>query len=684
MSYRLGVDVGGTFTDLLLLDETTSKTFRAKVPSTPADQSEGVLSGIIRICTSAGIAPSTITSLMHGTTVATNAVLEGKGAKVGLIVTEGYRQVLHIGRSFVPGGLAGWIIWQKPETLATLENTLEVKERIGARGEVVRNLDEASVRRALKVLAARGVEAITVSLINAFANDAHEKRIRKIAEKELPLIPISLSCEILPEMREYERALTTVANSYVRPTVSKYLENLERECRKRGVNARLRVLRSDGGLMAFESAKRAPVNLLMSGPAGGVNGAIWAANQAGFGNLLTFDMGGTSTDVALVENGEARLRRETAVGSVTVRASSLDVRTVGAGGGSIAKVPELTRALRVGPESAGAVPGPAAYGKGGVAPTVTDANATLGYLPSGLLGGEMPLDREAAKKAVQMIADALGVRLIEAAQGIIDIVNENMFGALRLVSIEQGYDPRQFALVAFGGAGPLHANALGMLLGCWPVIIPPSPGVLCAYGDATTKERNEASRTFIRPFSATTSAEVSNALDDLKDIAAATLDAEGVPRAHQTVVYQADVRYHGQGLELPIIVETDSFANGGLNHLARLFDETHRRLFTFALEAEKEIVNLRAIVQGKPTRVESRQLEQGSADPLAACVGETTIWVNKTKTTAPVYGRAKLLAGNSIVGPAIVTEMDSTTLILPDHVGVVHASGNILIRPTAG
>jgi N-methylhydantoinase A len=684
MSYRLGVDVGGTFTDLLLLDETTSKTFRAKIPSTPSDQSEGVLSGIVKICKSAGIAPNRITSLMHGTTVATNAVLEGKGAKVGLIVTEGYRQVLHIGRSFVPGGLAGWIIWQKPETLATLENTVEVKERIGARGEIVRKLDEASVRRALKALAARGVEAITVSLINAFANDAHEEHIREIAEKELPLIPISLSCEILPEMREYERALTTVANSYVRPTVSKYLENLERECRKRSVSARLRVLRSDGGLMAFESAKRAPVNLLMSGPAGGVNGAIWAAKQAGFDNLLTFDMGGTSTDVALVENGEARLRRETAVGSVTVRASSLDVRTVGAGGGSIAKVPELTRALRVGPESAGAVPGPAAYGKGGLVPTVTDANVTLGYLPGGLLGGEMPLDGEAAKKAVQTIADALGVGLIEAAQGIIDIVNENMFGALRLVSIEQGYDPRQFALVAFGGAGPLHANALGTLLGCWPVIIPPSPGVLCAYGDATTKERNEASRTFIRPFSATTSTEVSDVLDNLKDTAAATLDAEGVPRTHQTVVYQADVRYHGQGLELPIVVETDSLAKGGLNHLASLFDETHQRLFTFALEAEKEIVNLRAIVQGKSPRVESSQLEQGNSDPLAARVGETTIWVKKTKTDAPVYARAKLLAGNSIVGPAIVTEMDSTTVILPDHVAVVHASGNILIRPTAG
>jgi N-methylhydantoinase A len=683
MSYRLGVDVGGTFTDLLLIDESTSKTFRVKTPSTPGDQSEGVLTGVTRICESAGIPLKRLTSLMHGTTVATNAVLEGKGAKVGLIVTDGYRQVLQIGRSFVPGGLAGWIIWQKPDPLTTLEHTVEVVERIGARGEVVRALDEATVSRALKDLAAKGVEAITVSLINSFANDAHEQRIREIAAKELPNIPISLSCEILPEMREYERALTTVANSYVRPTVSKYLGSLEDECKKRGVDARLRVLRSDGGLMAFDSAKRAPVNLLMSGPAGGVNGAIWAAKSAGFDNLLTFDMGGTSTDVALVESGEARLRRETAVGNVTVRASSLDVRTVGAGGGSIAKVPELTKALRVGPESAGAVPGPAAYGKGGEAPTVTDANATLGYLPGGLLGGEMPLDREAGKKAVQTIASALGVSLVDAAQGIVDIVNENMFGALRLVSVEQGYEPRDFALVAFGGAGPLHANALGILLGCWPVIIPPSPGVLCAYGDATTRERNEASRTFIRSFSGTTHAEVTSLLEDLKTTAAATLDAEGVPRADQSVTYQIDVRYHGQDLELPISVDLDGFAKGGLDHLGQLFDETHKRLFTFGLEVEKEIVNLRAVVQGRPPTVESGDLAKGPVDPSAARIAETTIWVRKQETKAPVYARAKLLAGNMIAGPAIVTEMDSTTLILPDHVGEVHQSGNILIRPTA-
>jgi N-methylhydantoinase A len=534
MAYRLGVDVGGTFTDLLLIDDVTGETFRAKVPSTPSDQSLGVLAGIEKICMTANIPPSRIFELMHGTTVATNAVLEGKGATVGLITTEGYRQVLQIARSFVPGGLAGWIVWPKPEPLAALENTFEVKERIGARGEVVRPLDDRSAEEALRKLKSRGVEAVTVSLINSFANDAHERRIAELARRLLPDIALSLSCDVLPEMREYERALTTVANSYVKPVVARYLGSLENQLANRGLKPGLKVLRSDGGLMSFDAAKDKPVNMLMSGPAGGVAGAIAIARQAGYRNVLTLDMGGTSTDVALIEGGEPRTRRETTVGDVSIRASSLDVRTVGAGGGSIARVPELTRALRVGPQSAGAEPGPAAYGKGGAEATVTDANVVLGYLPAELLGGEMKLDRLAARGAVQKVADALGRGLMEAASGIIDVVNEHMFGALRLVSVEQGYDPREFALIAFGGAGPLHANALGRLLNCWPVIIPPNPGVLCAYGEATTRPVNEAARTFIRRFSDSSADEVRRVLLELGENAADALDADGVPRGEQS------------------------------------------------------------------------------------------------------------------------------------------------------
>jgi N-methylhydantoinase A len=421
----------------------------------------------------------------------------------------------------------------------------------------------------------------------------------------------------------------------------------------------------------------------MSGPAGGVSGAIWIATQAGFPNLLTLDMGGTSTDVALVQDGRAQLRRETTVGDVTVRASSVDIRTVGAGGGSIAHVPELTKALRVGPLSAGADPGPACYGKGGEEPTVTDANVVLGYLPSvARLGGDMALDRARAEMSVQKIATALDLPLRKAAAGIVDIVNENMFGALRLVSVEQGYDPRDFALIAFGGAGPLHANALGKLMGSWPVIIPPGPGVLCAYGDATTRIRDEASRTFIRRFPDTSTEEVLDILRDLAAAAAAALDAENIPRAEQSVSYQVDIRYHGQGLLLTVDLTAEELEQDGLAAIGQRFDDMHAQLFTFALTADKELVNLRAVVQGKATIVNAPQLEQGSADPKAAVTGSQTVYMEDRDREATIYDRGRLKAGNEIQGPAIVTEMDSTTVILPGHTGTVDAYGNILIRPT--
>ncbi len=686
MSYRLGVDVGGTFTDLLLINEQNGDIHTAKVPSTPHDSSVGVLNGIEKVCKNAGIDPTEIGHFMHGTTVATNTVLTGSGARVGLVTTRGYRQVLQIARSFVPGGLGGWVIYNKSAPLAPLELTIEADERIGARGDVVRKLDVAALKRDLKALGKKGIEALTVSLINSFANPQHEKEVAKIAAKVLPGIPVTISSEIVPEMQEYERTITTVANSYVRPKVSTYVNNLTRELKKKMKNVQLHILRSDGGLASAKAAEAYPVNLLMSGPAGGVSGAVWVAQQAGFGNLLTFDMGGTSTDVCLVENGKAQLRRETTVGDVTVRASSVDVRTVGAGGGSIAHVPELTGALRVGPESAGAVPGPAAYNRGGTLPTVTDANVVLGYLPSGevRLGGDMQIRRDLAEKAVKSIADALKLGLRQAAAGIIDIVNENMYGALRLVSVEKGYDPRDFALIAFGGAGPLHANAVGKLMGSWPVIIPPGPGVLCAYGDATTRVRDEAARTFIRTFGETSVKEVAKVFRVLAAQASKTLDREGIPRDEQTASYQVDIRYRGQGLLLTVDFELEELESRGLDAIGERFDEMHRQLFTFALPHDKELVNLRAVVEGKPTHVRALRVGKGGEKPAAdAVIGRNKIYCEGRDQEATLYNRAKLAAGNIVPGPAIVLEMDSTTLILPGHAGRVDEWGNILITPAA-
>jgi N-methylhydantoinase A len=682
MSYRLGVDVGGTFTDLLLVNEKTGMTWSAKVPSTPADQSIGVLNGIKRVCEKAGIAPTSIDHVMHGTTVATNTVLTGTGARCGLVTTKGYRQVLQIARSFVPGGLGGWVIYNKSLPMAPLSCTIEADERVSAKGEVVRPLDEAALRESLRTLKSKKIEALTVSLINAFANDAHENRVKQIAREELPGIPVSLSSEVVPEMQEYERTVTTVANSYVRPRVDRYVKNLQAKLAETAKDVKLHILRSDGGLASSASAAEYPVNLLMSGPAGGVTGALWVAVQAGFPNLLTVDVGGTSTDVALIQNGEPRLRRETTVGDVTVRASSVDIRTVGAGGGSIAHVPELTKALRVGPQSAGADPGPAAYNRGGTEPTVTDANIVLGYMPAmQKLGGDMVLNRELAQKAVQKVADALSLSLKDAAEGIYNIVNENMVGALRLVSVEQGYDPRDYALIAFGGAGPLHSNALSKLLGSWPSVIPPGPGVLCALGDATTAVRDERARTYVRKFSDTNPKEIEKILKSLAADASKTLEDEGVPKSEIRTFYQVDLRYHGQGLRLTVGVDLKELQKTGLKAISDQFDAEHKRLFTFALPLEHELVALRAAVQGQGIRITRQVLAKGGTDPKAAAVAKQASYMDGKNVTAIVYDRAKLKAGNKVRGPAIVMEMDSTTVILPKHTGTVDKYGNILIFP---
>ncbi|MET0238682.1 MAG: hydantoinase/oxoprolinase family protein [Sphingobium sp.] len=680
MAYRLGVDVGGTFTDLLLLEEGTGAFWRHKTPSTPHDSSEGILNGLNAICEKASITPADIEIFLHGTTVATNAVLEGKGARVGLIVTEGYRQVMQIARSFVPGGLAGWIVWPKPQPLAALEDTVEIKGRMTAQGEELRPIDDADIRAALETLKAQGVEALTVSLMNAYLNGAHEARVGELAAEIMPDVPVSLSHVVLPEMQEYERTLTTVANAAVRPVVGRYVRNLRDRLRGAGMAGKLSLLRSDGGLMTSEKSEEHPVSLLMSGPAGGVTGAIWVGKNAGIKNILTLDVGGTSTDVALIENLEARRVRTTEVGHLAVRASALDVKTVGAGGGSIAYVPELTGALRVGPQSAGAVPGPVAYGKGGTLPTVTDANVVLGYLPEALLGGTFKLDKEGSIKAVQTIADALGIDLYAAARGIIDIVNENMFGALRMISVQQGYDPRDFALMGFGGAGPIHVNAVARLMGSWPAVSPVSPGVLCALGDATTRMRTERARSFSKLASKTSLEELSAILKDMAEGVTTELEEEGTAPADIDVSFEIDVRYSGQAFEVPMEVKPEELAEKGVQWLTGRFDEEHRRLFTFNMDSEHEIVNLRAVAMGVTLELPAAQLPVGDGDPSPAKIRDHKLWMDGAMQDAVIYDRARLRQGDKIPGPAIVTEMDSTTLIETGCIATVDAVGNILIN----
>ena len=684
MSYRLGVDVGGTFTDFLLINESDGSTYTAKVPSTPEDSSIGVLNGVARICDQSGVNPKDIKLVMHGTTVATNAVLTGNGAKVGLLTTSGYESVLQVARSFCPGGLGGWVSFVKGPLLAPLELTYGVKERTDASGDISIKLDEKHLKEQLNNLKNKGeVEALTISFVNSYINDENEIKAAKIASEIFTDIPISISSEVIPEMQEYERAETTVLNSYVRPQVSSYVNNLQANLEKSlGNDVQLSILRSDGGLASSRATGDSPVNHLMSGPAGGVAGAIHFCNQAGYDNILTFDMGGTSTDVALIQNSRAKVRRETLVGDVRVKVPSVDVRTVGAGGGSIAFVPELTKALRVGPESAGAVPGPAAYMKGGDQPTVCDANIVLGLLPSDVqLGGDMVIDKEAAERAVQTIADGIGVDLMEAAEGIIKIVNESMFGALRLVSVEQGFDPRDFALVGFGGAGPLHANALGILSNSFPVIIPPGPGVLCAYGDATTQIQDEASRSYLAMAQDITTDKFLNDLKDLKDKASQSLMKDGVSDSNLEVTYQADVRYAGQAFQITVEFDEKEYEAKGIQLITDAFDDEHYQLFTFKLSDGHEILMIRAIVKVAQAEINSSANPSSGSSLEEAIIQESRFYHESQWHNAKIYDRNKLHAKHLIPGPAIVSEMDSTTVILPMHEAAVDEVGNLIINP---
>jgi N-methylhydantoinase A len=686
MSYRLGVDVGGTFTDLLLINEDSGETHTAKVPSTPEDSSIGVLNGIARICEESGIDPTQVHRVMHGTTVATNAVLTGRGAKVGLVTTAGYEDTLQVARSFCPGGLGGWVSFVKKPLLAPLELTIGAQERIGADGEVVTGLDEEKLRADLKTLHAKGgIEALTICFVNAYINGEHERLAAKVAAEIFSDVPISVSSDVVPEMQEYERTETTVVNSYVRPEVAKYVHNLQASLAdKLGPETQLSILRSDGGLASGRASSESPVNLLMSGPAGGVAGAMYFCSRAGFNDILTFDMGGTSTDVALIQNGRARVRRETIVGDVRVRAPSVDVRTVGAGGGSIAFVPELTKALRVGPESAGAVPGPACYMKGGEEPTVCDANVVLGYLPSDVqLGGAMEINRDAAVAAVKKSADAMGIAVEDAAEGIVKVANEAMFGALRLVSVEQGYDPRDFSLVGFGGAGPLHANALGILTDAWPVIVPPGPGVLCAYGDATTQVRDEATRTYITMAEDISADQLLADLQELQQRAGESLVEDGIPASEHEVTFQADLRYAGQAFQITIDFTESELREKGIPRLTGEFDEEHEQLFTFKLGDGHEILMIRAVVKAKAKSIAEMSIGQAGTTLDECKMHDTRFYYEGEHHDAIIFDRNKLHEGLEVPGPAIVSEMDSTTVVLPGYRARVDSVGNLLIEPAA-
>ncbi len=676
---KLGVDVGGTFTDVLLLAEESGELTIAKVLSTPEDQSAGVIAGVRRACETRGISPAELSLILHGSTVVTNMILEEKGAAGGLLTTAGHEQILHLARAWTPGPLYAWMGMVKPDPLVPLWRTHGVPERMGADGEVVEPLDEAAVREAVQSLIDDGIESLTIAFLNAYINPKHERRAREIALELNPRLPVSISSDLMSEYREYERALTAVLNSYVQPQVLRYVDHLESELRDEGFTGRFNIVRSDGGTMSAKATKERPVDIAFSGPSGGVVGAAYLARQVGVPNVLTLDMGGTSTDVSLCIDGAVTIRREAQLGYYQFQARGADIHSVGAGGGSIAYL-NLAGALRVGPVSAGADPGPACYGQGGEDPTVTDANVVLGRIPAqSRLGGSLELDVDAAHRAVEKVGSGLGIDTVAAAQAIIDIANENMHAALRVVSVERGYDPRDFGLVAFGGAGPVHANALVKLIGAKPLIIPSAPGVLSAYGFIAADVQNEFARTYLRTTEVTGAEELSAAVDALVAEAREWLAGEEVRPDDQEFEIYADCRYYRQDIQIPCTLSSDGLGDGYATALRADFEGEHRRRYGFDLDSPIEIATLRVVGRGvtpdlprAPGRADEVKLED------AVDRQETAVFDGQP-TPTPIYDREQLRSGHHIDGPAIVVQDDSTVVIEPGYAGTVDDYANIII-----
>ena len=662
-SLIVAVDIGGTFTDITVQDAATGRVLRAKTPSTPQDPSEAFLTGVGLALTAAGAGPGDVGRVLHGTTVATNLILEGKGAPAALVTTAGFRHVLEIGRQDIPRA-SNLYAWVKPPRPVAPRHVLEVTERIGPGGTILTPLDEASVAAAADRLRGMGVAAVAVCLLHSFAHPAHERRVAELLRAALPGVAVTASVDVLPEVREYERSLATVLNARVMPAVADYVGRLEARLHSAGIAAPLLLMQSNGGVAGAAAVRRAPLVTALSGPAAGVVGARGVGAAAGFTDLITVDIGGTSADICLLQAGEAALTQRGRVGVWPLPLPMVDMVTIGAGGGSIARVED--GALLVGPISAGSRPGPACYGAGGTAATVTDAHVVLGHLPGGLLGGRMALNPALAAEAVGRVAAPLGLPLLEAARGILAIAGSTMIGAIRVVSVERGHDPRRFALVAFGGAGPLHGCALAAMLGTDTVLVPPAPGVLCADGLLAADLKASFSRSV-----AGIAGAVAEAFAALDAEAQDWLASEAIPPADRRTSRVALMCYDGQGGELAVPWAED------LATTEAVFATAHDRLYGFRLDTPVRLVTV---------RVEARGLLPDPVRPLlppaagaGACGTAMVHWASGTMPT-PVYDRATLGSGDAFDGPAIVTQLDTTTLVPPGWSAQAHPSGTLVLR----
>jgi N-methylhydantoinase A len=680
---RIGIDVGGTFTDIVLVDDVTGEIHYTKVLTTHDDLAKGVIGGIDKILGTVDTSFDQVDYLVHGTTIGTNALIERKGARTGLLTTDGMRDVLEIGRIERPAAGLYDIFVDTPLPLVPRYLRVDVKERVGADGEVVVPLDEDSARRGVEFLKGQNVESIAVSFLFGFRNPAHEQRVREICQEMFPEAAVSISSEIAPEFREFERTSTTVINAYLAPVVERYLDNLGGQLLDRYGEADLRIMQASGGSMMTEMAKRRAVNIVNSGPAGGALAAAFVGRLTGDQQVISVDMGGTSFDVGVIDRGEPRVAPESQFEGFPVKIPILDVEAIGAGGGSLAWI-DQGGALNVGPESAGSQPGPACYGLGGERPTVTDANLVLGRLnPDYFLGGEMRLYPEMAEKAiVKYVAQPLGVSVEEAASGIIRVVNANMERAISVNSTEKGFDVREFALLPFGGAGPLHAVELARDLDMKKVIVPPYAGTFSAVGLLVANTRYDYSATMAKKEDELAPEELSAVFKDLESQGRAQLRAQNVADEDIQIVWTADLRYEGQSYEISTPVDRkESFTKADLNAVVDRFHDLHYHIYAYGSIDEKvEFINLRVAAIGQVPEISLARNGKARADAGHAVKGARPVhFPAEGYIETTIYDRALLQPGQSVAGPALVEEVASTTVITPGVTGSVDEYGDIII-----
>ena len=682
MGLRIAIDTGGTFTDVVAIDEATGVITAVKTPSTPSDPSVGLLNGVRRVLDEAGGKEGDLRMLLHGSTVATNAVLEHKFAGLGLIVTRGFRHMIEIARQSVPDGYGNSFFWVKPPRLVPLHLVREVGGRMNFSGEELESLDEKQVLEAVGELVEDGVRCIAVCLLHAYANGAHERRIGELIKERYPDIFVSLSSVVLPEYREYERAMTTLIDVLVKPYCKTYLQNAADRIRESSGDIPFLIMQSNGGVVKHSTAGEKPVTMLLSGPAAGILGSIHMARLAGYKDILTIDVGGTSTDVAIIENYSPMYTSASMVESYPVKTPMLDIVTVGSGGGSIAWADPYGQ-LKVGPKSAGADPGPMCYGKGGTNPTVTDAAIVLGRLPSALIGGAIQLDADAARRGYKQLGEKFGMSTEEVAAGALEIAAINQVFGIRQVTTTRGRDPSAYTMVAFGGAGGLFAAEVADLLDLRTIVSPPNPGNLCAFGLHVSDVRRDYIRTMVRQQSNADTAEILSAWDELARGGVADVSAEGIAEDKVEIRRTADVRYFGEGHEVQVEVPANLSGVAAVEHMFKDFHRVHDQTFGFHYEGEQdvELVNLRIQAIGMQHRP-NLKADTVSRKPAKPFGTRHAFWRNIGWVDCPLYARRELAVGQDITGPAIVEEYGSTVVVPLSWNVSTDAYGNLILKKT--